>query len=121
VSKVALVVDDSMTIRRLVGMTLKKIGYEVVEAENGRDGLTKAKATAFSLIITDLNMPIMDGLELIRALRSEPQHKFTPVVFLTTEIEESKREDARAAGATAWIQKPFHAEKVLAVVQRIAV
>lgn len=119
-SKTALVVDDSVTIRKLVGATLKKAGFEVVEAPNGAEGLARAKQGAFTLVITDLNMPVMDGIELIRALRAEPAYKFTPVVFLTTEIEESKRDDARAAGATAWVQKPFTPEKVLAVVQRIA-
>lgn len=120
-SKRALVVDDSLTIRRLVGQLLKNNGFEVVEAQNGKEAADKAKADpTFSLVITDLNMPVMDGIEFIRELRSVPDYKFVPVIFLTTESDTVKREDARAIGATAWIVKPFAPEKVLAVVQRIA-
>lgn len=120
-SKRALVVDDSLTIRRLVGQLLKNNGFEVVDAQNGKEAADKAKADpTFSLVITDLNMPVMDGIEFIRELRSVPDYKFVPVIFLTTESDTVKREDARAIGATAWIVKPFAPEKVLAVVQRIA-
>lgn len=120
-SKRALVVDDSLTIRRLVGQLLKNNGFEVVEAQNGKDAADKVKVDAtFTLVITDLNMPVMDGIEFIRELRAVPQYKFVPVIFLTTETDTVKREDARAIGATAWIVKPFAPEKVLAVVQRIA-
>ena len=120
-SKRALVVDDSLTIRRLVGQLLKNNGFEVVDAQKGKEAADKAKADpTFSLVITDLNMPVMDGIEFIRELRSVPDYKFVPVIFLTTESDTVKREDARAIGATAWIVKPFAPEKVLAVVQRIA-
>jgi two-component system, chemotaxis family, chemotaxis protein CheY len=122
VAKLALVVDDSMVIRKLVCQTLKGAGFETIEASNGRDGLAlTAKHDSLALIITDQNMPQMAGIEFIQALRFNPHHKFTPVVFLTTETEDQIRLDARAAGATAWIVKPFHPDKILSVVKRIAV
>lgn len=120
-TKLALVVDDSLVIRRLVGQTLKGAGFEVVEAANGADALVLAKAHGdIALVMTDQNMPKMSGIEFIQALRQEPGHKFTPVVFLTTESDDASRQTARDAGATAWIVKPFNPEKILAVVQRIA-
>jgi two-component system chemotaxis response regulator CheY len=121
-TKLALVVDDSMIIRRLVGQTLKGAGFEVIEAANGVDALGLAQThSEIALVMTDQNMPKMSGIEFILALRQEASHKFTPVVFLTTESEDSTRQEARDAGATAWIVKPFNPEKVLAVVQRLAV
>lgn len=119
-SNVALVVDDSRSIRMLVSKVLKQAGFEVMEAENGKDALAKlTEKSSVQLVITDLNMPVMDGLELIRAIRQDAQHKFTPVVFLTTESEESKKEEAKSAGATGWIIKPFHPEKVMTVIRRV--
>lgn len=121
-AKVALVVDDSLVIRMLVSRTLKAAGFEVLEAEDGREALELAKRNgSLSIVITDINMPVMSGLEFIKAVRQEPTHKFTPIVFLTTESDARLRDEARAAGATAWIVKPFHPEKVLTLVQRIAV
>lgn len=117
-SKTALVVDDSATIRKLVSNTLKQMGFEVIEASNGKEGLERLSAGSVHLIMTDLNMPVMDGLEFIRALRAEANNKFTPVVFLTTEVDDAKKEEARSAGATGWIVKPFHPDKVKAVAQR---
>ena len=119
-SKNALVVDDSLVIRKMVSQTLQAAGFAVVQAANGKEAADLARGKEFTLVITDLNMPVMSGLELIKELRSQPEHKFTPIVFLTTEVDEALRDEARAAGATAWIQKPFHPDKVLSVVQRIA-
>jgi two-component system chemotaxis response regulator CheY len=119
VSKVVLIVDDSVTIRMLVSKVLQAAGFEVLQAANGREGLDRLNGRAVTLVITDLNMPVMDGIEFIRALREDPNHKFTPVVFLTTESEASKKEEARAAGATGWIVKPFHPDKVMSVVHRL--
>ncbi len=119
-AKSALVVDDSLVIRKMVSMALKSAGFEVEVAVDGKDALEKAKAQAFTVVITDLNMPIMDGLELIRGLREVASYKFTPIIFLTTETDVSRREEAREAGATAWVQKPFQPEKILSVVNRIA-
>ncbi len=118
-SKVAMVVDDSISIRKLVGRTLKAVGFDILEAANGKEAIDQLGGISVQLVITDLNMPVMDGLELIRAMRELPGHKFTPVVFLTTENETSMRDQARAAGATAWLVKPFHPDKVMAVVDKI--
>ena len=118
-AKTALVVDDSMSIRRLVGKTLQGAGFEVLEAANGQEGLDRLKGRQVSLVITDLNMPVMDGLDFIRALRCDKDQKFTPVVFLTTEMDEAKKSEARSAGATAWIVKPFHPDKIMTVVSRL--
>jgi two-component system chemotaxis response regulator CheY len=119
VSKNALVVDDSLVIRKLVSQTLEGAGFEVVQAVNGKEALEKARGCKFSLVITDMNMPVMNGLEFIKELRSDPAYRFTPMVFLTTEMDPQVRGQARDAGATAWIQKPFHPDKVLSVVQRV--
>lgn len=119
-NKNALVVDDSLVIRRLVAQTLKGVGYEIVQAANGKEAVSAARGNPFALVVTDLNMPVMNGIELIKELRCLPEHRFTPIVFLTTEVDEQLRDEARGAGATAWIQKPFHPDKVLSVVQRIA-
>lgn len=119
-SKQALVVDDSLVIRRMVAMALTAAGFEVALAANGKEALDKAQTQSFAIVITDLNMPVMDGLELIRGLRDIAAHKFTPIIFLTTETDSTKRDEAREAGATAWIQKPFQPEKILSVVNRIA-
>jgi two-component system chemotaxis response regulator CheY len=120
VGKVALVVDDSMTVRKLVGAALAKLEIKMVEAANGRDALDRAAENPdLALVITDLNMPIMDGLDFIRGLREQATHRFTKVVFLTTEAGADKIKEAREAGATAWIVKPFHPEKILSLVQRL--
>jgi two-component system chemotaxis response regulator CheY len=108
-----------MSIRRLVGKTLQGVGFEVLEASNGQEALERLKGRQVELIVTDLNMPVMDGLDFVRALRADSAQKFTPVVFLTTEMDESMKSQARTAGATAWIVKPFHPEKILTVVQRV--
>jgi two-component system, chemotaxis family, chemotaxis protein CheY len=118
-SRVALVVDDSRSIRRLVSQTMRNSGFEVVEAANGREGLDALAGRSVDVIITDYNMPLMDGLDLTRAVRSLEQCRFTPIIFLSTEIEESRRDEARQAGVTAWLQKPFDAEKVLSLVARV--
>lgn len=118
-SRTALVVDDSVTIRKLVSRTLQQAGFEVLEAANGQEGLNAIKGRALSIIITDVNMPVMDGLEFIRGLRDTAEHRFTPVIFLTTEVEATKRDQAKAAGATGWLVKPFSPEKILSVVQRV--
>jgi two-component system chemotaxis response regulator CheY len=121
-AKTILTVDDSASIRQMVGFTLKQAGYGVVEAVDGQDGLAKAKtATAGSvnLIITDLNMPNMNGLELIKALRAEPAFKFTPILMLTTESDETKKQAGKQAGATGWIVKPFNPEQLLKVIEKV--
>ncbi len=118
-AKKILAVDDSVSIRKSITFILGQEGYEVVEAVDGNDGLAKARAEKFDLVITDINMPGMDGIELIKNLRQEAGYKFTPLIALTTENQMSKMEEGKAAGATGWIVKPFVAEKLLAVVKKV--
>ncbi|MGF1454286.1 MAG: response regulator [Alphaproteobacteria bacterium] len=114
-----LAVDDSRTMRDMVAFTLKGAGFDVVEAEDGVDALSKVPGNAFDLIITDVNMPNMDGITLIRKLREEDACKGTPILILTTESEETKRQEGRSAGATGWIVKPFDPDKLLQVVSKV--
>ncbi len=118
-SKTILSVDDSASIRQMVAFTLESAGYKVATATDGRDALTRLKAQPADLVITDLNMPNLDGLGLIREIRALPQFKFVPIVFLTTESEEAKKREAKAAGATGWIVKPFQSEQLVAVVKKL--
>lgn len=117
-SKTILSVDDSASIRQMVSFTLESAGYQVVTAVDGQDALGKLGDRAPDLIITDLNMPNMDGLQLIREIRTRPAHKFAPIIFLTTESEDAKKAEAKAAGASGWIVKPFQQEQLLAVVKK---
>ncbi len=118
-SRKILAVDDSVSIRKSISFILGQENYEVVEAENGADGLDKAKGEKFGLIITDINMPIMDGIQFIKELRNTAEHKFTPIIVLTTENQDSKMQEGKAAGATGWIVKPFSSDKLIAVVKKI--
>lgn len=118
--KSVLFVDDAATMRQLVSFSLSDAGYGVVTAVDGKDALEKARTEdeTFKLIITDLNMPHMDGIELIRQLRKNTQYRFTPIVMLTTESQETKKLEAVRAGATGWIVKPFTPEGLLALVKK---
>ena len=117
--KVVLTVDDSASIRQMVAFTLKSAGYEVVEAVDGEDGLTKAKAKSANLVLTDQNMPKMDGLTLIKALRGLPQYRAIPILMLTTESSDAMKAAGKAAGATGWLVKPFDPQKLLEVVKKV--
>jgi two-component system chemotaxis response regulator CheY len=117
--KVVLSVDDSASIRQMVRLTLQGAGYEVIEAVDGVDGLAKAKTTVVNMVVTDLNMPNMDGLQLIRALRELPAYRGVPILFLTTESDDEKKKEAKSAGATGWITKPFKQDQLLAVVKKV--
>jgi len=114
-----LTVDDSASVRQMVSFTLRKAGYEVVEAVDGKDGLTKVSSGKFDLIITDLNMPNMDGIEMITAVRKLPGYSFIPILMLTTESQSEKKDAGRKAGATGWIVKPFNADQLIAVVPKL--
>ncbi|MCQ2982153.1 MAG: response regulator [Treponemataceae bacterium] len=118
-AKKILIVDDSVSIRKSVQFVLGQEGYEVTEAEDGLDGLKKAEADTFNLIITDINMPNMNGIELTKALRSNAAYKFTPIIALTTESQDDKMQEGKAAGATGWIVKPFTTEKLIAITKKI--
>ncbi len=118
-AKKILSVDDSASIRQMVSFTLKKEGYEVIEACDGKDALAKIQGGAIDMVITDLHMPNLDGIGLIRALRANSSFKFTPIVMLTTESHSGKKDEGRQAGATGWIVKPFKPEQLVAVVKRL--
>jgi two-component system chemotaxis response regulator CheY len=103
----------------MVSFTLKQAGYSVVEAVDGRDALSKINGGPIHMVITDLNMPNMDGIELIRQLRANAGFKFIPIVMLTTESQDGKKQEGKAAGATGWIVKPFKPEQLVAVVKKV--
>lgn len=117
--KTVMTVDDSASMRQMVSFTLKRAGHDVVEACDGKDALTKIGGQPVHMIITDLNMPNMDGFELIRQVRSKPQYMCVPIIMLTTESQGDKVKEGKAAGATGWIVKPFKAEDLLAVVKKV--
>jgi len=118
-AKTILAVDDSPSIRQMVAFTLKGAGYEVTEAVDGQDGLNKAKAKSFNLVLTDQNMPQMDGITLIKTLRGLPQYKSVPILVLTTEAGDTIKTQGRAAGATGWLVKPFDPQKLMDVVKKV--
>jgi len=118
-TKSILSVDDSASMRQMVKLTLSSAGYEVMEAADGSEALALARGRALNMVVTDLNMPVMDGLALIRELRKLPAYKGVPIVFLTTETEEDKKRLAKDAGATGWISKPFQQDQLLAVVRKV--
>jgi two-component system chemotaxis response regulator CheY len=117
-SKTILTVDDSASIRQMVSLTLKGAGYTVVEACHGQEALAKMNP-AVNLVITDLNMPVLDGIGLVKGLRANPVSKYIPIIVLTTESQDSKKQEAKGAGATGWIVKPFKPDQLLAVVKKV--
>ena len=118
-AKTIMVVDDSISIRQVVGLALKQAGYDVIEGVDGKDALAKLTGQKVNLIISDVNMPNMDGISFVRELKTRPAYKFTPVLMLTTESQEDKKEQGKAAGARAWMVKPFKPEALLAAVQKL--
>ena len=116
--KTFLIVDDSASMRQLISCTIKNVGHNVLIAENGNDALDKLGNTKIDIVITDLNMPDMDGIELIKKLRSMPVHKFVPIVMLTTEAQETKKQEGKQAGASGWIMKPFSPAQLLDVIKK---
>ena len=118
-AKTILAVDDSKTMRDMVSFTLKEAGFIVVDAEDGKHALEKLKSTKVDAVITDLNMPNMNGFELIRALRADPNYKMAPILMLTTEGDDAKKQEGKNAGATGWIVKPFNPEKLIQVVKKV--
>ena len=118
-SKKILAVDDSKTMRDMVSFTLKGAGYDVTLAEDGVEALKAAKGLNADVVITDINMPNMNGIELVEALRADADYSVTPILILTTESDDELKSKGRAAGATGWIVKPFVPEKLLKVVQKV--
>ncbi|GAB2871968.1 response regulator [Pseudoduganella ginsengisoli] len=118
-AKTIMVVDDSASLRQVVHIALKGAGYDVVEAADGQIALNKLDAQKVNLIVCDVNMPNMDGISFVRELKQKPSHKFTPVIMLTTESQEEKKREGQAAGAKAWVVKPFRPEVLLGAVQKL--
>lgn len=117
--KKIMTVDDSASIRMMVKFTLKDAGYDVFEAENGVEALEKLNGSQVQMVIVDVNMPKMDGIELVRRLRSDPNYRYIPIIILTTESQELKKQEGRDAGATGWIIKPFKPQQLLDVVRKV--
>jgi two-component system chemotaxis response regulator CheY len=118
-AKTIMIVDDSASMRQVVGIALKGAGYDVIEGCDGADALKKLTGQKVHLIVSDLNMPNLDGIGFLKALKSLPNYKFTPVLMLTTESQEEKKKQGQQAGARAWMVKPFKPEQLLAAVQKL--
>jgi two-component system chemotaxis response regulator CheY len=114
-----MTVDDSGSVRQMVSFTLREAGYDVVEACDGKDALAKLNLSDVNMVITDLNMPNLDGIGLIKGIRANAKYKFIPIIMLTTESQDSKKSEGKAAGATGWIVKPFKPEQLLAVTKKV--
>lgn len=118
-AKKILLVDDSASVRTVAGIALRGAGYDVLEAANGQEGLARLDGTKIHLIISDVNMPVLDGIGFLKGVKQHPQYKFTPVIMLTTESGEDKKAQGRAAGAKAWIIKPFQPQVMLDAVSKL--
>ncbi|QTA88065.1 response regulator [Desulfonema magnum] len=117
--KTVMIVDDAVSIRGLASMTLENSGYQVIEAYDGKDALEKISGQKVNMVITDLNMPNMGGLEFIKAMKADSRYRFIPIVILTKENEPDLKHQGRQAGAKAWITKPFKPKTILGVVQKV--
>lgn len=118
-TKTILIVDDSASVRQVVGITLRGAGYDVVEGIDGSDGLKRLDGRRVHLIISDVNMPVMDGITFVREVRKLPAYRFTPIMMLTTESDEAKKREGQAAGAKAWVVKPFQPPQLLGAVAKL--
>ncbi|MGE5467581.1 MAG: response regulator [Ignavibacteria bacterium] len=118
-TKSIMIVDDSASLRQVVSIALKSAGYDVVEACDGKDALTKLDGRKLHLIISDVNMPNMDGISFVKAAKEMPAYKFTPIIMLTTEAGENKKQEGQAAGAKAWVVKPFQPAQMLTAVSKL--
>jgi two-component system chemotaxis response regulator CheY len=118
-AKTIMVVDDSASLRQVVSIALKGAGYDILEASDGKDALSKLTGQKVHLIVSDVNMPNMDGISMVREIKQMPAYKFTPVIMLTTESQESKKTEGKAAGVKAWMVKPFKPDQMLAAVAKL--
>ncbi len=118
-AKTIMIVDDSASLRQVVAIALKGGGYDVLEACDGRDALSKMTGQKINLIISDVNMPNMDGITFVKEVKQLPNYKFTPIIMLTTESQEGKKQEGQAAGAKAWVVKPFKPEQMLSAVSKL--
>ncbi len=118
-AKTIMIVDDSSAMRMVVGIALKSAGYSVLEGKDGVDALAKLTGQKVNLIISDVNMPNMDGISFVKAVKQLSAYRFTPIIMLTTESDDSKKREGQAAGAKAWVVKPFKPEQLLGAVQKL--
>jgi len=118
-AKIIMTADDSASVRQMVVFTLKQNGYDVVEAVDGLDAMKKLSTQKIDMLLTDLNMPNMDGISLIKGVRAGTLNKFIPIVMLTTESQDSRKSEGKAAGATGWIVKPFKPEQLIGVIKKV--
>ncbi|MBI5643263.1 MAG: response regulator [Deltaproteobacteria bacterium] len=118
-AKTIMVIDDSASIRQVVNITLKKAGYDVIEACDGRDAIGKLQGQKVNLMICDVNMPNMDGISFLKNIKTSASYKFTPVIMLTTESQENKKQEGKMAGAKAWVVKPFKPEQMLEAISKL--
>jgi two-component system chemotaxis response regulator CheY len=118
-AKTIMIIDDSATLRQVISVTLRKAGYETMEASDGAQALAQLTGQKVHLIICDVNMPNMDGISFLKELKQQSSYKFTPVIMLTTESQEARKMEGKAAGARAWIVKPFKPEQMLSAVQKL--
>lgn len=118
-AKNIMIVDDSASLRQVVAIALRGAGYDVIEAQNGQDALGKLDGKKIHLIISDVNMPVMDGITLVKEVKKMPAYKFTPIIMLTTEGADAKKKEGQAAGAKAWIVKPFQPDQMLKAVSTL--
>ena len=114
-----LTVDDTASMRQMISFTLHSVGHEVIQASDGQEALKVLEGKKVDLVIADINMPYMDGITLLKSLRALAEYKFTPILMLTTESQETKRQQGKVAGATGWIVKPFNPEQLLNVVKKV--
>ena len=117
--KKILVIDDSASLRQVVSISLTTAGYDVVEAENGQQGLEKLDGTKFHLVICDVNMPTLDGIAFVKRVKTMPGYRFLPIIMLTTESSENRKQEGQAAGAKAWVVKPFRPDQILNAVSKL--
>ena len=118
-AKNILVIDDSASLREVVGIALRGVGYAVIEAEDGADALEKLKRNKIHLAICDVNMPVMDGISFVKEVKKIPHYRFMPIIMLTTESRESRKQEGQMAGAKAWVVKPFRPEQILHAVAKL--
>lgn len=118
-AKTIMIVDDSASLRQVVSISLRGAGYDVIEGRDGADALTKLTGQKVHLIVSDVNMPNMDGISFVKAVKQLPAYRFTPIVMLTTESQDSKKREGQEAGAKAWVLKPFNPPQLLSVVQKL--
>ena len=118
-AKTIMIVDDSASMRQVVGITLRDAGYDLIEAGDGKEALKKLDGTKIHLIVSDINMPNMDGISFVKEVKQHPKYKFTPIIMLTTEIIQAKKDAAKGAGTKAWVTKPFQPKTLLYAISKL--